>query len=393
MKDIINNKLNKFDYIDAFRGIAIVMVFLIHASYWSGQTEILQSYILPFHLGNLISLGQYGVSLFFMISAFTLFHSLSVRAKVESSPIRNYLIRRFFRIAPAYYSILFIIFLINLGFSYNPNASLKNLLLHIFFINGLFPEFFNNMIGVEWSVSTEVAFYLTLPLAWVSINWIITRQKINKFLVIAILLAISLCLSIGSYVIYHNKLTQLSFYWLYFSPIMQYYIFVIGILLYLLISDYKRTIVFKYPVVLMLIIIIFIIILAIIEEHDPIIKIFPMSILLFSFFYLIATNSNTIIKGIFINRYVRFIGKISFSIYLLHFLILSELWTRIWNYKPVFMVLSYFPKFINYLLYVSSAFLFTVLLSYILWKAIEQQGIKLGSTIIKKTAEWSPCKF
>ena len=51
---------NRYDYIDALRGIAIALVFVVHAG---GRANVEGAF------RKVISSGQYGVQLFFVISA------------------------------------------------------------------------------------------------------------------------------------------------------------------------------------------------------------------------------------------------------------------------------------------------------------------------------------
>ena len=64
----------KLDYIDSLRGVAILMVILVHVS--------LSVHDLPYIIELFSKYGQMGVQLFFMISSVTLFYLfLEVRIK------------------------------------------------------------------------------------------------------------------------------------------------------------------------------------------------------------------------------------------------------------------------------------------------------------------------
>ena len=84
----------KYTFINSARGIAIIMVIIVHAS---------QLY----HFKNstikmLFDYGQMGVQLFFIASAYTLCLS-SEKRKDEENTLTNFYTRRFFRIFPIYY--------------------------------------------------------------------------------------------------------------------------------------------------------------------------------------------------------------------------------------------------------------------------------------------------
>jgi peptidoglycan/LPS O-acetylase OafA/YrhL len=86
--------VEKLDYIDVLRGIAILMVMLVHTSQAvNGVSQL---------VGDIARSGQMGVQLFFVASAYTLCFSRIRRAE-EKQLLFSFWIRRFFRIAPLYY--------------------------------------------------------------------------------------------------------------------------------------------------------------------------------------------------------------------------------------------------------------------------------------------------
>ena len=89
---------SKLDFVDVLRGLAILGVVWLHFT----SSSLVQS-MLPAALSHVVELGGHGVQLFFMASAFTLFRSYHHRSALEASPVRNFFIRRYFRIAPMYY--------------------------------------------------------------------------------------------------------------------------------------------------------------------------------------------------------------------------------------------------------------------------------------------------
>src|SRR5690348_13706360 len=88
-----NAPVTKFDYIDAMRGIAILLVILVHSAF---------DLAIKGPAGRIGAMGQFGVQMFFVASALTLCLSWEAR-RDEPHPMKSFLIRRFFRIAPMYY--------------------------------------------------------------------------------------------------------------------------------------------------------------------------------------------------------------------------------------------------------------------------------------------------
>jgi peptidoglycan/LPS O-acetylase OafA/YrhL len=154
--------VEKLDYIDILRGIAILMVMLVHTSQAVNGVSKL--------VGDIDRYGQMGVQLFFVASAYTLCFSRIKRAG-EKQPIISFLIRRFFRIAPLYYLAIVVYFLaesnmhilalIKMPYSlYNFEAITANIL----FIHGFVLSANNNIVPGGWSIGTEMAFYLLFPI-------------------------------------------------------------------------------------------------------------------------------------------------------------------------------------------------------------------------------------
>lgn len=155
-------EIRKFAYIDAVRAIAILMVIALHASqHVEGSSLVAKSALF----------GQLGVQLFFVASALTLCLSAESR-KDEPNGLRNFYIRRLFRIAPVYY--LGIAFyscwtILTLKYQIGPLDSIdqftaKNILANVFFVHGFVPTANNNIVPGGWSIGTEIAFYALFPL-------------------------------------------------------------------------------------------------------------------------------------------------------------------------------------------------------------------------------------
>jgi exopolysaccharide production protein ExoZ len=140
-------------YIDGLRGVAIVMVFMIHC----GSPAL---YSLGYYGKLFVYHGRYGVAVFFVVSAYTLSRSMERAFDGEAVSWTAYFTRRFFRIAPLYWVILaFVIW--NNGAPYE--KVLPSALAHFSFANIFLPQYGNDLIQVEWSIVVEFGFYLLLP--------------------------------------------------------------------------------------------------------------------------------------------------------------------------------------------------------------------------------------
>ena len=110
------NKNIRFDGIDALRGIAVSGVVLYHFFVLLGfGINPMFPYIHTF--------GSLGVPLFFIISGYLIYRSVenNINSKGYTKGVVNYLLHRFFRIAPAYYInllavIIFAFFMFDISF-------------------------------------------------------------------------------------------------------------------------------------------------------------------------------------------------------------------------------------------------------------------------------------
>jgi peptidoglycan/LPS O-acetylase OafA/YrhL len=174
---------NKLHYIDALRGYAIIGVLLAHTIQFS-------FFNLPNGLRKIIEAGAFGVQLFFVTSAFTLFFSFHKRSKKELFSSLNFFIRRFFRIAPMFYiGVAYYLFQDGFGPRFwlgdETKVTLANVFSNLLFFNGLNPYWINSIVPGSWSIAAEVIFYAILPFLFLRIKNL--NQAFN-FLILSLLL-------------------------------------------------------------------------------------------------------------------------------------------------------------------------------------------------------------
>jgi peptidoglycan/LPS O-acetylase OafA/YrhL len=221
----------KFEFIDSIRGVAILMVILVHVAL-SVKTES------PV-VRNLAAYGQMGVQLFFVASAYTLTHSWLKRLD-EPNRLRNFAIRRFFRIAPVYYLGIALYCGVSVFENYYMNGTLApeesysgiNILVNLLFLNGFYPPANNTIVPGGWSIGTEMAFYVVFPLL---MQLVYLRGKKGRFwywLSPCIGLFVAHLLLAGIYLLTGGWVQNNNFY--YFSIVNQLPVFLLGISFYFL---------------------------------------------------------------------------------------------------------------------------------------------------------------
>lgn len=145
--------MGKIRYLDGLRGVAILLVFMIHAGGWGLRSLG--------DIGNsLADHGKYGVTIFFVASAYVICLSASRAFEGLDYNWKAFYVRRFFRIAPMYFLTLVVSILLRQPDSWPPTASIIS---HFTFLNVLYPRYANDILSVEWSIAVEMGFYAVVP--------------------------------------------------------------------------------------------------------------------------------------------------------------------------------------------------------------------------------------
>lgn len=156
-------KTNRIPAIDGLRTIAVLGVIWAHT--WGFYNNI--PWKLGIDLNRIISFGRNGVDLFFVISGFCMY--LMYASKISKFTFGNYtyfLKKRWLRIAPAFYTLIFVEALII--FVTSDVIPTKNIIYHLLFINIFLPK--DLFSPHYWSLATEFQFYLIFPLLFLFVN-------------------------------------------------------------------------------------------------------------------------------------------------------------------------------------------------------------------------------
>jgi peptidoglycan/LPS O-acetylase OafA/YrhL len=348
----------KYAYIDSLRGIAILLVLIVHNGTCLHFPKV---------LNRIVENGQYGVQLFFLVSAFTLMLSYNVR-KNEQGSVRNFFIRRFFRIAPMYYlALIYYLFQEYIGFQYFQTGEMLNSIpwsaafSNIFFIHGIRPEWMNSVVPGGWTITIEMTFYAMLPVICKYIT------NINKCL---ILLFSSLAIRIFlNYLLIGTDWDTNYFLYFYFPN--QFPIFLLGILAYFIIKEGTSGI--KNGILLLFSFIILIYSI----EPSPL----PHLICGLSFFILLIVVSRKNYKLI-VNPFMVYIGKISYSIYLVHFAVLY--WMEFFHLNKLIPMIDLKTGLVNYVLKYAILLICSSIIAHFTYTLIEKPFQNIGKKIVLK---------
>jgi peptidoglycan/LPS O-acetylase OafA/YrhL len=156
--------------IEALRGVAALTVVAHHSWSLSHQWTKPPEDRIPLYW-VVEGFGLWGVMLFFMLSGYLLADTFW---RTERADLRVYAIRRFFRIAPAYYVNLIILFLFFAAhrqvFS---EQGAKQIAANATFTHYLFPNYSSslNVNGALWTLTIEMMLYAFLPLMALAVRF------------------------------------------------------------------------------------------------------------------------------------------------------------------------------------------------------------------------------
>jgi peptidoglycan/LPS O-acetylase OafA/YrhL len=183
-----NGKKNSIAVLDGVRGVAILMVIVFHINrvtgdnLWDPRTNQFAS--------SVSTAGGIGVTLFFVLSGFLLFmpFAKALLFRTDWPLARVFYIRRVLRIVPAYYVALFLLILLQHP-EYLHRDHLQNLVLFLTFFMDSSRSTFRQLNGPFWTLATEWQFYMLLPLIAIGIAFVVSRVPLKRRL-----LAVTACL-------------------------------------------------------------------------------------------------------------------------------------------------------------------------------------------------------
>lgn len=304
-KGIYNS--NGIESISGLRALLALAVLLSHSTHYLYSLEKKWIYDANykefFGIGNIyLNLGKVGVLMFFMISGF-LFYRLVYK---ESINTRMFLKKRILRIVPAYWFSMIVIIIIGCFYykvDYNI-SSLIELFRWAFFIGGYSIGGISTAdinAGVDWTLKIEWILYLSLP-----VLFFMTRKKSKMHKDISILISILIIFTIAFMIrLYAGIYTDP-------RPVLG---FASGLLAFRFSEKTKK---FKNNKLLGYVAASFIVLSLTLGTY----AVFYLSmVLLCTFSFLIVSSGNTI-GNILSNKTIVSLGEASYSIYLIHGIVL-----------------------------------------------------------------------
>ena len=357
------NTTNRIQYLDSIRGLAALSVVIFHciSNHWGYRTDAKISFLL-FN-------GSDAVSLFFVLSGLVLTLNInqSIGKEFKWIEYKNFILKRLFRIYPAYIICLLIYYI----YTY------ANLSLTDFVINTLHNKYNliqelvlirenHNLYLPGWSLGIEVALSAFLPFLVLLFKY--DKKLFAAFTIAAVLLnkhyisifTLHFCLGIAI-AFYYDKIANFNFKesgWYKYRFLLYSSIFILYGFRHLL-SLMENT-----------------------DVYDELSKLFFLDEFMFTGIgaagILVFVIQNKYVRAFLSARPLLFIGKISYSIYLTHWFFITVLLDN-WNF--------FYPFFKNefqlMLFYTISTLFATLLVSTIVYYAVEKPMILFAKNRFK----------
>ena len=380
----VDGGARRYDYIDCVRGYAILLVITCHLTYSVPE--------LPYPIHRITVFGWHGVQLFFLASCVTLLMSWNNEVRrFGAADARAFFVRRFFRIAPAYYLAAALYYFVS------PPAGgfdALQLLTTLAFVNAwhplLMPTEMSRWLVVPggWSIGVEFTFYFLFPVIAVAIT------SLRRAL---LFLAVTLC--VGAILNSVTSATLAARYsdaavdnFIYFWFPNQFPVFALGSVVYFLIvmmgrpefAAARRRVAANstHCVVVSVAVVIGLAYVRLphwLTLDPPYVPVFILVSLAFAGFIFALSFAE---RGIFVNRPVQWMGKVSFSAYLLHYIVISTVTGRL-SHVLMLDATGYRAILAFALLWVVTV-LSVFIVSYVTYRAIELPMISYGHAIARR---------
>lgn len=285
-----NNPKNRYQELDALRGIAALLVVFFHYTMNRPESE----------LG--FKLGTTGVDLFFIISGFVIYMSIN---RVNSST--HFIINRVSRLYPTYWTCVTITYLLIIIFPsfLNRETPLPN--FHAYLGNMTMFQYYLRITDIDgpyWTMIIEMIFYIGIL--------ILFHFKMLRYLniigIVSSILLIILTTFFGHYIFLQkimNWIPLLQFIPLFFAGTIFHKIYV------------QKTINLKYFAILLICLISQISLFNYAGRAHTFIQLNEYAMMLIIYFILFTFFVIGKLKFI-VSRWTLFLGEISFALYLIH---------------------------------------------------------------------------
>lgn len=352
------------DFIDALRGLAALYVLFYHTALIPAPPlEV------PIWGRDLFLNGGMGVTLFFVISAFTLKMSMHQRTD-EPEAIKKFYIRRIFRILPLFYLWLGLS-LVRDALLFDVRHPLGTIALNASFLFNFFPGRNEGITWASWTLGVEMLFYLVFPLIhrYTSTLWKAVTFLLGTLVMAALferLLSLYLDITAPPYSSF-----------LHFSIFTHLPVFAFGIVTFAVYDRWVKNDKIKAEIgYLMLAGSVFLFVALILGRLGFLFNTLYWQALMFALFTL---GLSIVPAGQLVNPFTKYLGKISYSLYLNHPTIVLLL---IPVYRQIYAVRM--PITFQYGACIALTLAVLIVASSITYRLVEAPGMQAGSWLIRR---------
>ena len=361
---------NRLRFLDALRGLAAAYVLVYHMLLLPQPNLSVPRWAEKSALA-----GGMGVTLFFVVSAFSLYYTMPLRLK-DARPTLSFYLHRFFRIAPLFYFWI-IASMVRDWFQFDARHSAVDIAATASFAFNLIPAKQESFVWAGWTIGVEMLFYAAFPFLYHRIRS--TAQSIA--FVFVCLLAWLLAQSLLDYLVLPDAWKQSILHW---SVLRHLPVFAVGMLLYhWFVSEANGRLSEKSR-----------------KSHGQAFLwagLFAFAALLQGWlpnifgdgYYWQAVVFALIFIGLalcpwrlLVNRATTYLGKISYSVYLSHT-------TAIFFLAPVYrLIYERSPSLtVSFLVALLLTFAIVIPVSALTYRLIEEPGIRFGKRIASRLAQ------
>jgi peptidoglycan/LPS O-acetylase OafA/YrhL len=346
---------NRLAFLDSLRGIAAAWVVFYHMIFIPVPNVVAPGWAQPW-----AAIGGVGVTLFFIVSAFSLCYTMPFHQR-ERRPLRSFYLRRLFRIAPLLYVMLAVTLLRDKFVSGEPHdlASIAESMLFVF---NLVPGNQAGIVWASWTVGVEMLFYLFFPLLYL---WTGDVYRACLFFLISVAAASAFKLVLDRYAAGAGDYFQL-------SVLRHLPIFALGIAAFRFYERFsQRGNIARNLALLVVAMVLF-------QGSAMIFETFFHERYYFQGPWFVAALLGLAIfpVPIIVNRLTRFLGKLSYSLYLIHpplILALIPAYRQVYGWA--------LPLSLKYIIVVVLTFGLLITLAWLAYTLVEAPGIRFGKRI------------